>query len=312
MEEVDLQRPLLTIDDDDVEQKPKKGIEVDGEEDSESVASDAVVADDAVQADVNDDDILPGSQRRVSAFNLDQFDVLLSDDEEDEEDNVNNNDDKSATQTAGSPNPKKIVAITGMDLLHDKISKVEKSWLLISQQNRIGAVGLKFFLRMLDEYPDLVQLFPFGEDAVDRSTGQLKLNAYTKRHVQAHASAVMRVVGTCVAGLTSLEDLIPRLRSVGATHKRVGVQNMHYDILYRHLIRAIREEVGPENWDEETEDAWEQAYLSITDLIKQPSKRLETEPLHGWGAIMLLACIYFTIVTPIRFAGFLLDELMSF
>ena len=110
----------------------------------------------------------------------------------------------------------------------------------------------------------------------------------------------MRVVGTCVAGLTSIEDLVPRLRNVGATNKVVGVQNMHYDILYRQLIRAIREEVGPEHWDEETEDAWEQAYLSITDLIKRPSKRLETEPLRGWGAVVLTACVYFCIVTPFR------------
>ena len=191
-----------------------------------------------------------------------------------------------------------------MNLLSNKISRVEKSWLIISENNRIGAVGSKFFLRMLEEYPELVPLFPFGQDSIDSKTGKLKLNSHTKRHVQAHASAVMRVVGTCVAGLTSMEELIPRLRSVGATHKVVGVQSMHYDILYRHLIRAIREEVGPENWDEETEDAWEQAYLSITDLIKRPSKRLETEPLHGWGAVMLTACIYFTLVTPVRFAGF--------
>ena len=104
------------------------------------------------------------------------------------------------------------------------------------------------------------------------------------------------MVGTCVAGLTSIEELVPRLRNVGATHKIVGVQSMHYDILYRHLISAIREEVG-KDWDAETENAWEQAFLSITDLIKRPSKRLETEPLQGWGVVMLLACLYFTLVT---------------
>ena len=60
----------------------------------------------------------------------------------------------------------------------------------------------------------------------------------------------MRVVGTSVAGLTSLEDLVPRLRQVGATHKTVGVQSMHYDILFRHLMRAIRDEVGRDNWDQ--------------------------------------------------------------
>lgn len=159
-------------------------------------------------------------------------------------------------------------------------------------------------ISMFEDYPDLVQLFPFGQDDFDAVTGRLKINNRTRVHVQAHASVVMQVLGSAVAGKISVEDLVPRLRSVGATHKIVGVQNMHYDILYRHLVTAIREEVGPENWDQDTEDAWEQAFLSITDLIKRPSKRLETEPLMGWGTVMLAACTYFTLVTPFRFAGF--------
>lgn len=158
---------------------------------------------------------------------------------------------------------------------------------------------------MFEEYPELVQLFPFGGDDIDPQTGKLVLNARTKAHVRAHATAVMRVVGTSVAGLTSIDELIPRLRQVGATHKTVGVQAMHYDILFRHLMRAIREEVGPDNWDQETEDAWDQAFTSISDLIKRPSTRLGTEPLRGWGIVMLVACAYFMLVTPFRFAGFL-------
>lgn len=189
------------------------------------------------------------------------------------------------------------VAIAGMDLLGENISRVERSWLVISERNRIGAVGLKFFLKLFDEHPEVVELFPFGEDSKDPKTGKLKINARTKRHLEAHATAVMGVVGTCVAGLASIEDLVPRLRSVGATHKIAGVQNMHYDILYGYLVNGIKEEVGPQNWDEETENAWEQAFLSITDLMKRPSKRLETEPLKGWGLVMLLACLYFSIVT---------------
>jgi hemoglobin-like flavoprotein len=157
---------------------------------------------------------------------------------------------------------------------------------------------------MFEDYPDLIQLFPFGQDDIDNRTGGLKMNARTLLHVRAHASAVMRVIGTAVAGKISVEELVPSLRNVGATHKIVGVQNMHYVILYRHLVAVIREEVGPENWDQDTEDAWEQAFVSITDLIKRPSKRLETEPLMGWGAVMMVACTFLTLFTPVRCAGF--------
>jgi hypothetical protein len=100
---------------------------------------------------------------------------------------------------------------------------------------------------------------------------------------------------------------VPKLRAVGATHKTVGVQSFHYDILFRHLVSAIKEEViasDPNGWDADTEEAWCQAYQSIVDLIKRPSKRLETEPLRGWGAVMLVACMYFSLVTPMRFGGF--------
>lgn len=170
-------------------------------------------------------------------------------------------------------------------------------------------VGEKFFIKMFEDHPELVQLFPFGDDVIDSKTGALKLNARVRKHVRAHAAAVMRTVGSCVAGLTSLEELVPRLRSVGATHKMVGVQSMHYNILYRHLIAAIRDDVGPDFWDEDTEDAWLAAYGSISELIQRPSRRLETEPLKGWGIVMLLANVYFTLVTPFRFAGFYVGHL---
>ena len=190
------------------------------------------------------------------------------------------------------------------------LSRVEQSWYLIS--DRIGEVGLKFFLKLFEEHPEIIDLFPFGNistiDGRRPSVKQILANPSTRAHIRAHAIAVMRVVGTCVAGLTDLEQLIPRLRQVGATHATVGVKDLHYDILYRYIVRAIREEVGPEKWDEETEQAWEQAFTSISDLIKRPSKRLETEPLHGWGVCLLWACLYFAVVTPFRLAGFLYEH----
>ncbi|KAG7351957.1 hypothetical protein IV203_008005 [Nitzschia inconspicua] len=97
----------------------------------------------------------------------------------------------------------------------------------------------------------------YDQDDVDPATGRLKMNVRTRVHVRAHASAVMRMIGTAVVGK-----------------------------------------------DQDTEDAWEQAYMSISDLIKRPSKRLEPEPLMGWGTVMMVACTYFTLVTPFRFAGF--------
>ena len=128
-----------------------------------------------------------------------------------------------------------------------KISKVERSWFVIADSGKIAQVGERFFLAMFDEYPDLLQLFPFSDDAYDEYGRLKKLNKSVRLHIRAHASAVMRVVGTSVAGLTNIEDLVPRLRAVGATHKTVGVQAFHYDILFRHLVNAIKVSEGEWN-----------------------------------------------------------------
>ena len=203
----------------------------------------------------------------------------------------------AAVSSKSVPTKPAKVTIAGMKLLMlDNTNKVERSWLIISETNMLGKVGLRAFLRMFDENPELVDVFPFGNESKD-SSGKLILNKATRRHIQVHASAVMRTLGTCVAGLTSLEDLVPKLRSVGSTHKIAGVKPMHYEILYRQLVKAIKEEVGEDIWDEETENAWEAAYMSITDLIKRPSKRLGTEPLNGWGMLQAIVCLYFTLMT---------------
>ena len=59
---------------------------------------------------------------------------------------------------------KKRVSITGTELLLcDKISRVEKSWYMISENNRIGAVGQKFFLvRSTLSFPNIVRRMQFS------------------------------------------------------------------------------------------------------------------------------------------------------
>ena len=67
---------------------------------------------------------------------------------------------------------------SGLDIA--KVSRVERSWLAITENNRIGEVGEKIFFRMFADYPDLIQLFPFGQDDIDAATGKLKINKRTR------------------------------------------------------------------------------------------------------------------------------------
>ena len=200
---------------------------------------------------------------------------------------------------APEPKDKRKTASNDDDAL---ISRVEQSWYLIS--NRIEKVGLAFLLNLFHENPSLLDLFPFDGEYTSDDAGRLTMSEHMETHIRAHAAAVMRVVGTCVAGLERIDDLVPKLRRIGSTHRQSGVQDIHYDLMYRHLIRTLKDEIGS-SWDRETEDAWEQAFASITDLMKRPSTRLETEPLEGWGIAMAVACLYLMFFTPFRLAGFL-------
>jgi hemoglobin-like flavoprotein len=191
---------------------------------------------------------------------------------------------------------------TVVTTLEGQISKVEQSWYLIS--DKIERVGLILMLNLFHEQPQFLKLFPFEGDYEYDAKGRLMINSRMETHLRAHAAAVMRVVGTCVAGLTSMDDLVPKLRRIGSTHRQAGVQDWHYEIMYRHLISTLRDEIGS-RWDQETEDAWQQAFGSISDLMRNPSTRLETEPLEGWGITMAIACLYLMIFTPFRLAGFL-------
>lgn len=207
-----------------------------------------------------------------------------------------------APEEAASDDGDRTTVITSFE---GQISKVEQSWYLIS--DKIERVGLILMLNMFNEDPESLRLFPFEGDYVYDDTGRLKINRHMETHLRAHASAIMRVVGTCVAGLNSIDDLVSKLRTIGKTHRQAGVQEQHYQLMYRHLISTLRDEIGS-SWDQETEDAWEQAFASISDLMKRPSTRLETEPLEGWGIYMAIACLYLMIFTPFRLAGFLYER----
>jgi hemoglobin-like flavoprotein len=158
-----------------------------------------------------------------------------------------------------------------------------------------------FFLRVFDERPDFLELFRFGGATFPRNEhGQRDIPAPLKKH----ALTVMKTIGECVSGLSRFEDLVPKLRSMGQVHATVGVQSHHYDVVLRHLIDAIAAELGPDEWDGETRDAWELAFRSIIGVIKHPNELLQLEPLEGWGMANALACLYITLYTPFRMAGF--------
>jgi len=112
--------------------------------------------------------------------------------------------------------------------------RVSKSWSLL--EDRLEEVGCDFFMNMFDENPSILHLFHFAsvyEFSVDENTGERILPA----QLRAHAVIVMQTLGNCVSGGTQLSDVVPKLRSIGAVHKRVGVQVRHCTVSFDGLAQ---------------------------------------------------------------------------
>jgi hemoglobin-like flavoprotein len=175
---------------------------------------------------------------------------------------------------------------------------VTQSWILVADE--VEMVGVDFFLRLFRQYPHAADLFRFGSCILNVKAGDSK---NVPKSLRVHAKKVMDAVGTCVAGLTYLPDLVPTLRMLGQMHASLGVQAFHYDVVYNLLMDAIEAEVGVANFDKETREAWGIVYRSLTTIMKNPDAVLQIEPLEGWGVVNTVACACLVIFTPLQMSG---------
>lgn len=212
--------------------------------------------------------------------------------------------------------------------------RVRHSWDVLSgDPERMSRVGVTFFLRMFEDHPYLLDLFPFGnfleedgngdDDGMDsstRSNGSARSSSggggyyysTTKERrcklpgaLKAHALIVTETIGKFVTGLTRLEDLVPMLRALGHVHDSAGVQPEYYDVMLKYMIEAVGDELDDvDEWDDETEEAWELAFKTIVNIITRPNERLQVEPLEGWGSVCACACAYLAFLAPVEVAGF--------
>ncbi len=82
-----------------------------------------------------------------------------------------------------------------------------------------------------------------------------------------------------------------------------GVDEIHYKKLFRHLSDAIKEKIGI-NFDDETAEAWELVYFSLSSIMYHNEVPLDAEAVSGWHEVILIASIYLIIATPFQVAEF--------
>ena len=86
---------------------------------------------------------------------------------------------------------------------------------------------------------------------------------------------LMMMIGTAVAGLSRLEELVPAVRDLGARHAGYGVQDAHYDTVAAALLDTLAIGLG-DAFTDEVRAAWVTVYTVLADTMKDAAR---TAPL---------------------------------
>jgi hemoglobin-like flavoprotein len=79
-------------------------------------------------------------------------------------------------------------------------------------------------------------LFSFGrEPGFDPSPDAVAANA----DVQKHGAKVVTTVGVAIDMLTTLDDLVPVLKDLGAKHAKYGVLAAHYPVVGKAFLKTL-------------------------------------------------------------------------
>lgn len=93
------------------------------------------------------------------------------------------------------------------------------------------------------------------------------LSALFRKNADEQTQRLMRALGIAVYGLGQPQVLVPLLRSL-AEHQTIGgVQGSHYDAVGKALLWTLKIVLG-EKFTEETRQAWESFYGTITRTVR--------------------------------------------
>jgi hemoglobin-like flavoprotein len=84
---------------------------------------------------------------------------------------------------------------------------------------------------------------------------------------------LMTMIGTAVAGLSRLDQLVPAVEQLGARHVGYGVQDAHYDTVAAALLDTLQKGLG-EAFTAEVKEAWVAVYGVLAGTMKQAAARV--------------------------------------
>lgn len=120
-----------------------------------------------------------------------------------------------------------------------------------SARQRLDMVGLRLYGRLFERYPGLRQLFPEEMDG---------------QH-----SCFNQMLAETVKGLEQPDDMLCRLKDLGARHIDYGVQDEYYDALEPLIITSVRLAAGIP-FSRKVYAAWRAFYRMVSTAMREGAR----------------------------------------
>jgi nitric oxide dioxygenase len=88
-----------------------------------------------------------------------------------------------------------------------------------------------------------------------------------KEDMAVQSKKLVRMLATLVAGLESMETIVPTLETLAVRHVGYGVRDEHYNVVGQSLIWALEQELG-DAFTQEVRSAWVATYVLIAETMK--------------------------------------------
>lgn len=132
---------------------------------------------------------------------------------------------------------------------------VEESWNMVKDLG-LENVGILLFKNVFTIAPEALQLFSFRDEP----------NLYESPIFKWHGKNVVTHVGHAVAGLRTLDKLVPVLQKLGKKHDHRDIIPAHFDVVGQALIQTLEQGLG-DKCTPEVKEAWATTYKLIADVM---------------------------------------------
>jgi len=117
------------------------------------------------------------------------------------------------------------------------------------------------------------KVVPISEQAAELFYGRLfeldpELRALFKTDMNEQGKKLMQMIGTAVAQLDKLGEVVPAVQALGKRHVGYGVQDAHYDTVGQALLWTLGQGLG-DAFTEDVAAAWTKVYTTLATVMKE-------------------------------------------